>query len=301
MQNVLFFTITIFTFLQKVFIKKKLFSASIHCIGDILDINRCFLTLDQINTKYNISANYLHYIQIKCAINEYFKKLLITPRDITLHQKPHLPPHLQIILKDSQGSKHIYQYLIRNKDEPTCIKTWTKKINIDLDKNEWKLIFSLPFLATKDTYIQWFQFRINHRILGTNYFSYKIKYIDCANCTFCSTDQETIEHLFWNCPKVQQLVTNYLKHDNVIYMDLDISKMLFGCTKNSKSAKNILLILFKLYIYKCRTSKNTPTVTGVGNFISYKYKILKKVAIETRKLEEFERDWHDFGSFLKEQ
>ena len=56
-----------------------------------------------------------------------------------------------------------------------------------------------------------------------------------------------------------------------------------------------------MYIYKCRTSKNTPTVTGVGNVISYKYKILKKVAIETRKLEEFERDWNDFGSFLKEQ
>ena len=84
-------------------------------------------------------------------------------------------------------------------------------------------------------------------------------------------------------------------------MDLDISKMLFGYTKNSKSTKNNLLILFKLYIYKRRTSKNTPTVTGVGNFISYKYKILKKVAIETRKLKEFERDWNYFGSFLKEQ
>ena len=107
-------------------------------------------------------------------------------------------------------------------------------------------------------------------------FLYEMKYIDSANCTFCSNDQERIEHLFWNCPKVPQLVTNYLKQDNAIYMDLDISKMLFGYTKNSKSAKNILFILFKVYIYKCRTSKNTPTVTGVGNFISYKYKILKK-------------------------
>ena len=83
-------------------------------------------------------------------------------------------------------------------------------------------------------------------------------------------------------------------------MDLDISKMLFGYTKNSKSAKKILLILFfKLYIYKCRTSKNTPTVTGVGNFISYKYKILKKVAIETRKLEEFEETGTILDLFLK--
>ena len=107
-----------------------------------------------------------------------------------------------------------------------------KRLSVFQYLHEWKLIFSLPFLATKDTYIQWFQFRINNRILGTNNFLYKIKYIDCANCTFCSNDQETVEHLFWNCPKVQQLVKNYLKHDNVIYIDLDISKKLFGYTKN---------------------------------------------------------------------
>ena len=51
----------------KSFYLKKLFNAGIHCIGDILDINRCFLTLDQINTKYNISANYLPlYTDKKC-------------------------------------------------------------------------------------------------------------------------------------------------------------------------------------------------------------------------------------------
>ena len=107
-------------------------------------------------------------------------------------------------------------------------------------------------------------------------FLYKIKCTDSANCTFCSNDQETIEHLFWNCPKVQQLVTNYLKHNNAIYIDLDISKMLFGYTKNQKALKTSFSFFLNCIFMNVEHQKNTPTVTGVGNFISYKYKILKK-------------------------
>ena len=51
-----------------------------------------------------------------------------------------------------------------------------------------------------------------------------------------------------------------------------------------KSAKDILLIRFKMYIYNCRTSSNTSTLTDARNFASYKYKVRRKVAIETRKI-----------------
>ena len=56
----------------------------------------------------------------------------------------------------------------------------------------------LPFFITKDSYIhvQWFQNRIIHRILGINNFLYKIKYIVSSDCTFCTNEHETIEHLF---------------------------------------------------------------------------------------------------------
>jgi hypothetical protein len=48
--------------------------------------------------------------------------------------------------------------------------------------------------------------RINQRILGTNKFLYKIKVKDNAFCTFCQEDEETIEHLFWNCETVQAFI-----------------------------------------------------------------------------------------------
>jgi hypothetical protein len=40
----------------------------------------------------------------------------------------------------------------------------------DINSNEWKQIYILPFKATACTKLHWFQFRINHNILATNYF-----------------------------------------------------------------------------------------------------------------------------------
>ena len=36
------------------------------------------------------------------------------------------------------------------------------------DNFGWKYVYEQPFFLTKDSMLQWFQYRINHRILGTN-------------------------------------------------------------------------------------------------------------------------------------
>ena len=66
----------------------------------------------------------------------------------------------------------------------------------------WNKIYRLPFYITKNSKLQWLQYRINHRILGTNKLLYKIKVSQNNKCTFCSDSIETIEHIFWTCPKV---------------------------------------------------------------------------------------------------
>jgi hypothetical protein len=47
-------------------------------------------------------------------------------------------------------------------------------------------------MSTACTKLHWFQFRINHNILATNYFLKKIKIIDDANCNICQKENETI-------------------------------------------------------------------------------------------------------------
>ena len=164
----------------------KLYKAGINCIGDLFNSDGSFSSAEQINIKYNLSLNFLTFQQLKCAIKKCLTDLSLKTENICKQHRPIIPPHLRLILKDSKGSKSIYQSLNKNNDQPVCIQTWAQKLNISIDFDEWKQIFFLPFLITKDSYIQWFQYRIIHRILGVNKFLYKIKYIDSSDCTFCT-------------------------------------------------------------------------------------------------------------------
>jgi hypothetical protein len=58
-------------------------------------------------------------------------------------------------------------------------------------------MLKLPFIVTQNTKLQWLQYSINQRILGTNKFLYKIKIKDNAFCTFCQEDEETIDTMLF--------------------------------------------------------------------------------------------------------
>ena len=68
---------------------------------------------------------------------------------------------------------------------------------------EWKKVCNLPYMITKDCNLRWFQYKLVHRILASNTYLYKIglKEIDC--CSFCKTNPETLEHLFYECDHVK--------------------------------------------------------------------------------------------------
>jgi hypothetical protein len=89
-------------------------------------------------------------------------------------------------------------YTILNKNSSFPIATAQRKWNtvFDINSNVWKQIYILPFKAIACTKLHWFQFRINHNILATNYFLKKFKIIDDANCNFCQKENETIEQIF---------------------------------------------------------------------------------------------------------
>ena len=71
------------------------------------------------------------------------------------------------------------------------------------------------------------QYRTNHRILGTNYLLVKMgsKNSEIGSC--CSTEQETLVHLFWNCTHVVafiNLVSTWLNtnfHDVNIFLSIE--------------------------------------------------------------------------------
>ena len=109
-------------------------------------------------------------------------------------QTPFVPSSLQNIFRSSKGSKDMYTILNKNSSVPTTQRKWNTVC--DINSNEWKQIYIPPFKATACTKLHWFQLRINHNILATNYFLKKFKIIDDANCNFCQKENETIETHF---------------------------------------------------------------------------------------------------------
>ena len=63
----------------------------------------------------------------------------------------------------------MYTILNKNSSFPTAQRKWNTVF--DINSNECKQIYTLPTACTK---LHWFQFRINHNILATNYFLKKI-------------------------------------------------------------------------------------------------------------------------------
>ena len=88
----------------------------------------------------------------------------------------------------------MYNLLNKNNEPPNGKIYWNKKYKFE--DNEWKNIYREPFKITKDSTIQWFQTRINHKILATNTFLCNIKVTNDSRCTFGSLADETIKTPF---------------------------------------------------------------------------------------------------------
>ena len=120
----------------------------------------------------------------------------------------------------------------------------------DLGEEMCKKIFRLPFIITKNSKLQWFQTRINHRIFGTNRSLFKMKITQNPLCSFCRETDETIENPFWECDHVQSLllsIDNYCM--NILASSFNVQKQDFilGDVKGTK-----LKIIW--YVYKLNTT-----------------------------------------------
>lgn len=75
--------------------------------------------------------------------------------------------------------------------------------------------------------LHWLQYRINHNILTTNSIMFKIGKVDSKLCNLCHSEEETICHLMWNCPTVQQLLNNFINFCQIKNIDIELNQDTF--------------------------------------------------------------------------
>ena len=163
-------------------------------INDLVDEDGKYLSFEKLKDKFNINGNVMMYNSIISSLKQVEKMFLPENFKLTC---PFIPSFMRTICRSKKGTKDMYSVLIKNEIIPNGKKKWGEILH--MDELQWRDFFKMPFIVTNNTKLQWLQYRINHRILATNSFLFKIKVVENPYCTFCQEELKTFEHLLWNC------------------------------------------------------------------------------------------------------
>ena len=172
------------------------------------------------------------------------------------------------------------------------------------------MYFRILKKCCRDTYLINFQYKFLHRIIPTctnSYtFLFKIHFKDTKLCSFCNVDDETVEHLFFNCPL--KLIFPFLR---VFYdclkryfhnIEFHKEQFLLGFKEESLTL-NLLILIAKNYIYinVFKLKEKIPNIIELKYQIKNYYSLEQYIAIKNNNLKGFEKYWtpvkHVFPDF----
>ena len=131
-------------------------SAGVYFIGDHLDDNGCFLSLNDF--RFKVRTNFIEYGAILRAIKVAFKNNNNIPFPLL--------PYFQVLLSDKTCSRRLYDiFILSKKVVRKFVDNWERKLQINYDSTKWYQVFSVPFTCTVECKLKWFQFRLTHMTL----------------------------------------------------------------------------------------------------------------------------------------
>ena len=156
----------------------------------------------------------------------------------------------------------------------------------------------IPIKSTIDTKLRDFQFKFLKRIIPTNTFLFKCNISSSNLCDFCSSDIETVKHLFWECQFSQQFWLQLKTFLNNVNIDVtfDYKNICFGISNTtlSNSIINFIILSAKYFIFKSKYMKNIPNITLFKSFLKKRMEIEKCIALEKDKIEHHIAKWQKF-------
>ena len=286
---------------------RRLYSAGVHIVNDLLDEDGKFLSFDEFSRRIPGTLNFIEYNGLLISIRQF--KLHRYPNVPALERRlsaPTIPYVLTVIMKSKRGCRDIYEKIIQNNVMPTSHRKWENQFG-PIQSYKWKQIYQLPFKCTMSTNTRWFQYRLVHRILATNTFLQKIGIVNCNICSFCKTDPETLSHLFYSCRivsnfwrRISQWIIDKCHHIDSLSLTED--EIILGEVNKRKAdlTLNFIILSAKQYIYKCRTSQQTPQTQNFKMWLKETYNTEKYIAFKNCKWDDFNKKWTKYKNLFQE-
>ena len=246
-------------------------------IRDLLDGEANFLSIHQINQKWNCNLNFLALYGIIQAIPLPWKRWLRESSDGKNYHDWY-----KFLASRKSVAKICYQNLNANPSLLSqIIAKWENIPNLDLSIEKIEQAINRIYIITNVPKLRSFHYRLLLKAIITNIHlkHYKIKESDL--CSFCHEQPETVTHLFYYCTIIRDLwrdITNWCKIQDLPITLEQVS--LNTITPNAKLVQNLIVLLGKHYIYTTKCHNKTVSLI---NFKLYVHSIRRSEEEIARK------------------
>ena len=253
--------------------------------------SKTFLTFENLKFIFDVkTSDYLKYFTLIKSIPKLWKDKL---KEENINLNYNAKYLLDSVTKNKNKNNILYITQIEKLTHNLVINS-QRKWEIEFQNINWKLAYTSPIKCTIDTKLRYFQYKYLMKILPCNKFLLKCKIVNSSLCVFCNMNEETVKHLFWECP-VSRNFWNRLElflHNKGFSIDLNFDIITFCSTKYQ--IFNFIILLAKYFIFSNKYKKNIP---DLGRFIQYIYKrkeVEKLIALKKDKIEFHNRKWAKF-------
>ena len=272
-------------------------------VGDLVSRDNIFLGSEKVlNAKLTPSQYFLLMGVVSAIPNEW--RSIIKGRRVHVDPHPFFENSFRVRIRgemfdlSSVSSKTLYREFRSRKVIPPTAQAKFKEEYSSLSV-DWKEIYSLAFNVTLDTNLRAFQYKLLNRIIFTNDKFFKFKLVDSPSCTFCKTNEESLEHLLFFC-KITEFfwkeVLSCLAILNNEIVDFSLIDVLFGKFDIDEDFIVINHILF--YIYRSKLDKTKPSLEVFKAKLKAIFNIEFLIAKRNGKLAQHYKKWDSFISVL---
>ena len=278
------------------------FKGGIKYVGDIVDINGTIMSLVEIENTYNIKiSNFLEYLRVKSLCYDFVKT---NRKDNNfLYSQPTIPKIIALIFS-KPGSKWYYTHMVNQSCNLALKGKWSDDLKLNLNANTWDQIFTICFKIVTNNSLVWFQYKILHRILGTQKLLHQMGKSESDLCLSCHMTTETLMHLFCWCSKAEKIwqdLKEWIKEKTGVTIHFNSLNVIMGYLNrdNHFLPINTIIIVTKYYIYLNSRKKIPLNILDLQKKIQETYNEQMLVARLNFFESDFEKKWFSFRNLIK--
>ena len=212
-------------------------------------------------------VNWMDVLSLYAAIPSEWWSLIISDRSLIQNQCLH-----DKLLQKKKVVRELYFLL--NTDDRRVLKyrdRWINQSRVYISDENYIRAFRNIYIYTTESKYRDFQYRLLLRKLPTNSDLCEWGLKPVSDCTFCEREVETITHLLYLCPFSSNIWEGLLGEWGTC-TPLALTWELENVVINNIVSRighilNLLTVVVKQYIYRCRCENKIPTFVGAKNVI----------------------------------